>query len=74
MSDLKSRIKALEKKVIPPPIHDLSNTMIWVEKGSDGKQYYTKEGIKHEYHEGDFDKNTLIVTYIGQTPTQEANK
>lgn len=65
MTDIKSRIKTIEKKITPEPVRDISNMVVMVEKASDGKQYYTdKEGIKHLFKRENFDKNALIVTLM----------
>jgi phage pi2 protein 07 len=70
MSDIKSRIKTIEKKIIPEPVRDISNMVVMVDTESDGKQYYTdKEGIKHLFKREDFSKNALIVTFMDYKST-----
>ncbi len=71
MSDLRSRIKTIEKKVMPQPKADLCNILLNVWE-RDGKTYYKdNEGNEKEFIQADH-QETPILVYLtrgeGDTP------
>lgn len=61
MSDLRSRVKTIEKKIIPPPKHDLCNLLLQVWR-RDGKTYYKdNEGVEKEFIQADHPETPILI-------------